>query len=102
MMYPTGGAHGTAKIILCPVGDCVSGCAATGELETKDPKSKPEGIPLASLSRREAWGVLGIGSGWRGPRSEISYVSALNVKDVLSMNLNELIRTYNRPQAACT
>ena len=73
-LYPTAGAVGTAKSILCRVGDCVSGCAEAGEFKAEDPKPKPAGIPLASLSRREARGVLGTGGRPRGPRSEMSDV----------------------------
>ena len=95
-LYPTAGAQGAANGILRRVGDFVSGCAAAGELEFEDPNSKPEGIPLASLSAREARSVLGIGSRPRGPRSVMSDFSAFHVKDVMDMDLDEVIQKYNR------
>ena len=95
-LYPTAGAEGAAKSILRRVADGVSGCAEAGELETEDPKSKPGGIPLASLSGREAWGVLGTRSRPRGPRSEMSGVSGSHVKDVTDMDLDEFIQQYSR------
>ena len=51
-------------------------------IAAEDPKPKPGGIPLASLSGREARGVLGTGGRPRGPRSEMSDVSGFHVKDV--------------------
>ena len=60
-LYPTAGAEGAAKSILRRSGGCVSGCAEAGEFEAEDPKPKPGGIPLASLSGREVRGVLGTG-----------------------------------------
>ena len=95
-LYPTAGAEGAAKSILRRVGDCVSGCGEAGEFEAEDPKPKPGGIPLASLSGREARGVLGTGGRPRGPRSEMSDVSGFHVKDVMDMDLDELIQKYNR------
>ena len=95
-LYPTAGAEGAAKSIPRRVGDCVSGCAEAGEFEAEDPKRNPGGIPLASLSGREARGVLGTGRRPRGPRSEISDVSGFHVKDVIDMDLDELIQKYNR------
>ena len=89
------GAEGAAKSILRRVADCVSGCAEAGEFKTEDPKSKPGGIPLASLSGGEASGVLGTGSRPRGPRSEMSDVSGFHDKDVMDMDLDELIQKYN-------
>ena len=53
-------------------------------------------LALASLSGREARGVLGTGSGRRGPRSETSGVSSVHVKHVMHMDLDELIQKYNR------
>ena len=73
-LYPTAGAEGAAKSILRRVGDCVSGCAEAGEFGAEDPKSNPGGMPLASLSQREAPGVLGTGGRPRGLRSEMSDV----------------------------
>ena len=95
-LYPTAGAEGAAKSILRRVGDCVSGCGEAGEFEAEDPKPKPGGIPLASLSGRQARGVLGTGGRPRGPRSEMSDVSGFHVKDVMDMDLDELIQKYNR------
>ena len=95
-LYPTAGAEGAANSILRRVGDCVSGCGEAGEFEAEDPKPKPGGIPLASLSGREARGVLGTGGRPRGPRSEMSDVSGFHVKDVMDMDLDELIQKYNR------
>ena len=91
-LYATAGAERAAKSILCRVGDCVSVCAEAGEFEAEDPKSKPGGIPLASLSGREARGVLGTGGRPRGPRSEMSDVSGFHVKDVMDMDQDELIQ----------
>ena len=90
-LYPTGGAEGATKSILCRVADCVSGCAEAKEFKTEDPKSKPGGILLVSLSGREALGVLGIGRRPRGPRSEMSDVSAFHVNHVMDMDVDELI-----------
>ena len=73
-----------------------SGCGEAGEFEAEDPKPKPGDIPLASLSGGEARGVLGTGGRPRGPRSEMSDVSGFHVKDVMDMDLNELIQKYNR------
>ena len=73
-LYPTAGAEGAAMSILRRVGDCVSGCAEAGEFEAEEPKSNPGGMPLASLSRRDAPGVLGTGGRPRGLRSEMSDV----------------------------
>ena len=95
-LHPTAGAEGAAKRILRRVGDCVSGCAEAGEIEAEDPKPKPGGIPLASLSEREARGVLGTGGRPRGSRSEMSDVSGFHVKDVLDMDLDELIQNLRR------
>ena len=95
-LYPTAGAEGAARSILRCVADCVSGCAEAGEFETEDLKSKPAGIPLASLSGREARGVLGTGGRPRGPRSEMSHVSGFHVKDAMDMDLDKLIQKYNR------
>ena len=94
-VHPTAGAE-VAQDYLRRLGDCFSGCAAAGEFETQDPKSKPEGIPLASLSGCEARGVLDIGSGRRGQRSEMSDVLAFRMKDVIDMDLDGLIQKYNR------
>ena len=69
MTYSAAGAEGAAESILCRVGDCVSGCAEAVEFETEDPKSKPGGILVASLSGREARGVLNARRRPRGPRS---------------------------------
>ena len=66
-LYPTAGAEGRAKSILRRVGDCVSGHAEAGEFEAEDPKLKPWGIPLVSLSTGEDWGVLGARGRPRGP-----------------------------------
>ena len=75
MLYPTAGAEGAAKSILRRVANCVSGCVAAEGFKMEDPKSKPEGIPLASLSRREARGALGsrdeCGIGRWAPRLDI-------------------------------
>ena len=68
---------------------------AAGEFETEDAKSQPVGIPMASLSGREAGGVLGAGSGCRGPRSEMLDVAGFQVKDVMEMDLEELIQKYS-------
>ena len=95
-LYPTAGAEGAAKSILRRVGGCVSVCAEAGEFEAEDPKPKPWGIPLASLSAREARGVLGTGGRPRGPRSEMTDVSRFHVKDVMDMDLDELVQIYNR------
>ena len=95
-LYPTAGAEGAAKSILRRVGDCVSFCAEAREFEAEDPKPKPGGIPLASLSGREARGVLGTGCRPRGPRSEMSDLSCFHVKDVMDMDLHELIQKYYR------
>ena len=95
-LYPTAGAEGAAKSILRGVGDCVSGCAEAGEFGPEDPKPKPGGIPLANLSGREARGVLGTGGGPRGPRSEMSDVLNFRAKNVMDMDLDELIQKYNR------
>ena len=95
-LYPTAGAKGAAKSILCRIADCVSGCVEAGELETEDPKSKHGGIPLARLSGREARGVLGTGSRPRGPRSEMSDVSSFHVKDVMNMDQDQMIWKYHR------
>ena len=89
-VYPTAGAEGVAKSILRRVGDCVSGCAEAGEFEAEDPKSKPGGIPLASFWTLVS-GVLRTGGRPRGPRSEMSDVSSFRVKDVMDMDLDELI-----------
>ena len=48
-LYPTARAEGAAKSILRRVADCVGGCGEAGEFETKDSKSKPGGILVASL-----------------------------------------------------
>ena len=90
-LYPTAGAEGAAKSTLRGVADCVSGCEEAGEFETKDPKLKPGAVPLASLSGREARGVLGTGGWPRGPWSEIWDVSGFHIKDVMDMDLDELI-----------
>ena len=91
-LYPTAGAEGATNSILCHVADCVSGCAEAGKFEMENPMSKPGGILVASLSRREAWGVLGTGSRPREPRSEMLDVSGFHLKDVLGMDLDELIQ----------
>ena len=95
-LYPTAGSEGAAKSILRCFADCVSGCTEAGEFATEDPKSKPGGILLASLFGREARGVLGTGGRPRGPRSETSDDSGFHVKDVMDIDLNELIQKYNR------
>ena len=95
-LYPTAGAEGAAKSILLRVGYCVSGFAAAGDFETEDLNSKPQGIPLANPSVQEAPGVRGTRSRRRTPRSEMSDISGLHVKDVMDMDLDELIKKYNR------
>ena len=94
-LYPTAGAQSAAKSILRCVTDCVRGCMEAGQFETDDPKSKPGGIPLASLSGREARGVLGTGGWPQGPRSEVSDFLGFHVKDVMDMDVDELIQKYN-------
>ena len=95
-LYPTAKAEGAAKSILRRVADGVSGCAEAGEFKTEDPKWKPGGIPLASFSGQEVRGVLGTRSRLRGPQSEMSDDSSFQVKDVMDMDLDELIQKYNR------
>ena len=94
-LYPTAGAEGAAKSILLRVGDCFSGFAAARNFETEDLNSKPQGIPLASLSEQEALGVRGTRSRRLTPRSEMSDVSGLHIKDVMNMDLDELIKKYD-------
>ena len=100
VLYPTTRADGAAKRILRRVADGVSGCVETGEFEMEDPKSKPQGIALASLSRRGAWRALRSpkARGMRRPglRSGISDVSAFHVKDVMAVDVDKLIHKYNR------
>ena len=76
-LYPSAAAEDTGKSILCCVGDCLNGCAEAMDFETEDPKSKPGGIPLASLSGREAGAVPGTGAvlGGRGRRFWTSQAS---------------------------
>ena len=95
-LYPTAGAEGAAKRILRRVAVCVSGCAEAGEFETEYPKSKAGSIPLASLSGREARGVLCTEGRPQRLRSEMSDVSGFHIKDVIDMDRDELIQKYNR------
>ena len=70
-LYPTAGAEGAAKSILRRVADLPMVARRPGNSRRRTPKSNPRVIPLASLSGREARGVLGTGGWPRGPRSEM-------------------------------